>query len=144
MSDQTARERMTREQLKLQRFTAYDDTEKEEREVVPLVDALAYGADERAAGVAEGLMIATKAMCGFCSNQYGRADDDQPVVPVKDKFGTWVHGDGKGWTCSAGPIHDAIQAMRCTNPAFGCDPEANEHDETCVVQAGQGETDATT
>ena len=64
----------------------------------------------------EVLEAAAKAMCGFCRNQYGRGDDDQPTTPHPSKqySGWWVHGQDERpavWKCDAGPIWSMIRAL---------------------------------
>lgn len=105
MSNQTTSERMTRERMNELAFTvdssSYLDIElpdDQTHEAVLLVDALAYGADERAAAMLE----AAKAMCELCA-----ADDC--AVAERNYANEWRHN---GVLCHAGPIHDAIQAMR--------------------------------
>ena len=123
MNDQTARERMTQERLGQAGFNprvrAMPDGVTL---VVSFEDALTYGDDERAAGMLE----AARLICCGAQEPYR----------IPSGSGQWWHENRK---CKAGPIHDAIQAARCTNPAFGCDPEAGEHNEKCAAKAKTGE-----
>lgn len=100
MSDQLARERMTRERLQECLLTGADMQEALVN-AVTLTDALAYGADERAAGVIEGMGRATRAMCGGCASA------------AQGSNRVWLHWyNNLSERCHASPIHDAIQAMR--------------------------------
>lgn len=114
----TTRERMTKERLDTTVLAMLRDDvtmrgpfDQTVREVVPLEAALAYGADERVAGVIEGMERSARAMCVYCG---GKVPHWVATVELyKQQSYRHYDTDHQGSiNCAAGPIHDAIQAMR--------------------------------